>query len=334
MSVKEINHISFTSEDRTPLAAVFSWAAKGQEQAPSVMTQLLGKNYLNEGVMKTNVGALTSGANAAVNLQAGQATQNVKAELSDVKADFQQNVEQLQTALTGAMDQASQALNIDPDLARNTFMPMPQSSDVDAIGNKLTSGVTAAYDVVSTLPKLNPEQQSKVVAKMVALMTPKRDEMTGEMVERPVIDTKYAAAIEKLAEQNKFTPEFLKEAMKPAEEQPEWTAMMALESKINAITPVHERDEAKNEALAMIEKETGIEIDATQDLSVDPEIIIPAIALAGQVLNDPDFSGVKAKEAPNVTDITELLKRNTAPDPAYVIAPPTVRVSGMDGMMG
>lgn len=320
----------------TPLQALFVEPFKAADTQPTtVMTQLLGKDYASTAVMKTDTGKLRSGASAAANISAHQTATNVKAELKEVQASFKEEVQQAQTALAGAMDAASAEMGLDPRLAQNTFFPAPQSGIGDAVANKVTSGATAAYDIVSTLPKLSPEQESKIIAKMMDLMTPKRDPMTDKIVEAPKIDTKYASAIEELGKQGKFDAEFLKEAMKPAEQQPEWLAMTTLEKELDVQIGTHEVKEESNEALATIEKATGLRLDATQQTAVDPEIVIPAIALVGESLSDPDFSGVKADKALNVTDITELLKRNKAPEPVHAVPPPQIaRAIGMDGMMG
>lgn len=325
-------------EPSTPLQALFVEPFKAADTQPTtVMTQLLGKDYANTAVMKTDTGKLRSGASAAANIGAHQTATNVKAELKEVQASFKEEVQQAQTALAGAMDAASVEMQLDPRLAHNTFFPAPQSGTGDALANKYTSGATTALDIVSTLPKLNPDQQSRLIAKMMDLITPKRDPMTDKIVEAAKIDTKYASAIEELGKQGKFDADFLKEAFKPAEQQPEWLAMTTLEEKLDVEIAVHEEHEDSNEVLATIERETGLRLDAKQQISVDPEIVIPAIALVGESLNDPDFSGVKADKALNVTDITELLKRNKAPEPVHAIPPPQMAVQravGMDGMMG
>lgn len=331
--------INWGRQPSTPLQALFVDPFIAADTQPAtVMTQLLGKDYANSAVLKTDTGQLKSGHNAAANISAHQTATNVKTELKEMQASFKEEVQQAQKTLEGVMDIASAEMNLDPRLARNTFFPPPQSDTINALANKFTSGATAAYDIISALPKLSPEQESKLVAKMMDLMTPKRDPITDKVVEAPKINTKYASAIEELDKKGQFTPEFLKKAMEPAEQQPEWLAMTTLEEKLDVEIAVHEEHEDSNEALAMIEKETGIELDASRKTSVDPEIVIPAIALASEALNDPNFSGVKAEKAPNVTDISELLKRNKAPDAALEIPPPKIaqamRVSGMDGAMG
>lgn len=320
----------------TPLQALLIDPLKASGTQPTTtMTSLLGKNYAKADVLKTDTGRLQSGQNAAANLKSHQTATEVKTELGKVQASFKQEVAGVQQALTAAMDEASKEMNLDPRLARNTFFPAPQSGIEDALANKVTSGVSSAYDVISALPKLKPEQESKLVAKIMDMMTPKRDPLTDKVVEQPKIDTKYASAIEELGKKGEFTPEFLKEAFKPAEEQPEWEAMAALEEDLNREIAVHEEHEANNETLATIEKETGIRLDAQEKIDINPEQVIWAVTLTGEALNDPDFSGVKSPTPSSMSEIASLLDRNTKPpEPAFEVPPPKATQTLSAGLGG
>lgn len=277
----------------------------------------------------THQADIASGSNAGANLQASQNVNGKLGQVDEAKTQFAATAVGIQETLKAALEKGAGELGFDPQTARNSFMPPPPSNDAATVAlNSGAPGVTAIADALNTLPKLNPKQEAALASKMFTLLTPTRD-LQGLPTNEPAIPNKIAPQLEKLGSEIVYA-DFLKQALRPVEEQPEFKALSQAEETLKNAKADHARQNSVDEHVVAVAHETGADVAAVDAQKVDPD----TVRFIGDTLADMKIGGdlrlsLAALSAANDPDFEEVCQRPTK----YAVPPPRVAL-GMMAMGG
>lgn len=284
-------------------------------QPVTVVTALTGTDFTRE--MPAAVGADQHGANAGVNVEAS-ATVGAKQEtMQDRKAAFKTAVEDMQKPIQEALQQGVETLSLSEVAADNSFQPIHTTETFDVLleGGAAKAGLSAFTAISSGIDdvrsiaggKLSPEQEAKLADQMRVLLTPTRDPLTGEVTAPPAIANNFDEnMLNSMKERPAELIQFFKQALLPAEDQPEWDQFMAHEEHLKNAAGHHGRERNVDEAVLALAEAAGTEasLDVIEQ-EADTRLSLVSDGLAA------GSGGMRADE-------TALMRINVAvlPDPA------------------
>lgn len=268
---------------------------------------------------------IASGSNAGANIQAAQNASGKLGQVDEAKANFAKMMGDVQGPLQAALQQGALDCSLNPQTACNSFMPPPPSSDiVDVALNAGAPGVTTVAEVLNTAPKLTAKQEQQLAARVSVLLTPTRD-AGGQVTKEPAIPNP-------LVEQQRLAEvEFLKQALRPVEQQPEYIAMLAVEEKLENAVADHQVQNPTDQAVVKVAQEVGIDVAAFDAQAGIAEADLKN-AILSNVLAGQEIKGAKGMGTLNTGDISALLRNNNAAanEPAFIVPPPLIAmVPGM-----
>lgn len=282
----------------------------------------------------THQADIASGHNAAGNLQASQNVDGKLGQVNEAKTQFANITADIQGSLNAALEQGATDLGFDVQTAKNTFMPPPPSNDATTVAlNSGAPGVTVVADALNVLPKLSPKQEAALASKIYTLLTPTRDVQRQEIKE-PSIPNKIAPQLEKLGSEI-VDADFLKQALRPVEEQPEFKALSDTEEKLKQAQADHAKQNPVDALVVSVAQKTGVDVCAIDAQKVDPEELADTCRFVGDTLAGTQIAGqlnipASLLSAANDEELRERIRREA--EAKNAIAPP--RAALAMGMFG
>lgn len=271
-----------------------------------------------------------SGSNAGANIQNADTVSAKQGQVSEAKTKFLNAAADVQGPLQAALEQGALDLGFDPQTARNSFMPPPPSSDIiDGALNAGAPGVTTVADVLNTAPKLTAKQEQQLAARVCVLLTPTRDAGGQVVKEAPIPNP--------LVEQQRLAEvEFLKQALRPVEEQPEFKAIAAVEEKLDAAADKHAVQNPTDQAVVKVAREVGADVSVIDAQKAGPINMIEqqdfrdrlfgvgGVLVAGEISGNLRVS-LMSLPAANDPETEEALQRlRKAGQPKNDVPPPQI----------
>lgn len=284
-------------------------------QPVTVVTALTGTDFTKE--MPAVTGADQHGARAGVNVEASATVGGKQETMQDRKAAFKTAVEDMQKPIREALSAGAETLNYGDRAADASFQNIQKTEMIDIVGDatmaKTGMGAVATAmnvadgvnDIRAIVGKLTPEQEAKLADQMRTLLTPTRDPLTGEVTAPPAIANNFKEdALNDMKDAELV--QFFKQALLPAEDQPEWDQFMAHEAHLEAAASHHGRERNVDEAVLALAEAAGTEasLDVIEQ-EADTRLSLVSDGLAA------GSGGMRADE-------TALMRINVAvlPDPA------------------